>query len=163
MFLLLTAAVWDFIISTPTVRCVSPIGIVDYPTTFVLCRDENILPCWVYNESGCVVPHIIHAADTKRGKMWKHEPRLVLVALLIGWKIGARTLNQSLSEVIVNQSNSLITFDTQLKTARRRRRRRRRRRALFSISNRWLFICLKITKQNRKKKYKISMTVYSVK
>ena len=27
-----------------------------------------------------------------------------------------RTLNQSLSEVIINQSNSLITFDTQLKT-----------------------------------------------
>ena len=30
---------------------------------------------------------------------------------------GARTLNQSLSEVMQNQSNSLITFDTQLKTA----------------------------------------------
>ena len=32
-------------------------------------------------------------------------------------KNGARTLNQSLSEVMQNQSNSLITFDTQLKTA----------------------------------------------
>ena len=28
-----------------------------------------------------------------------------------------RTLNQSVSEVIINQSNSLITFDTQLKSA----------------------------------------------
>ena len=45
------------------------------------------------------------------------EPRLVLVSLLIDWKNGARTLNQSLSEVIINQSNYLITFDTQLKTA----------------------------------------------
>ena len=45
------------------------------------------------------------------------QPRLVLVSLLIGWKSGARTLNQSLSEVIINQSNYLITFDTQLKTA----------------------------------------------
>ena len=44
------------------------------------------------------------------------EPRLVLVSLLIGWKNGAKTLNQSLNEVIINQSNSLITFDTQLKT-----------------------------------------------
>ena len=32
-------------------------------------------------------------------------------------KNGARTLNQSLSEVIINQSNSLIIFDAQLKTA----------------------------------------------
>ena len=45
--------------------------------------------------------------------MCKREPRLVLVSLLIGCKSGARTLNQSLSEVIINQSNSLITFDTQ--------------------------------------------------
>ena len=42
---------------------------------------------------------------------------MVLVSLLIGLKNGARTLNQSLSEVIMNQSNYLITFDTQLKTA----------------------------------------------
>ena len=34
----------------------------------------------------------------------------------ISWPI-ARTLNKSLSEEIKNQSNSLITFDTQLKTA----------------------------------------------
>ena len=49
--------------------------------------------------------------------MCTREPRLVLVSLLIGWKNGARTLNQSLSELIINQSNYLITFDTQLKTA----------------------------------------------
>ena len=50
--------------------------------------------------------------------MCTREPRLVLVSLLIGWKSGARTFNQSsLSEVIITQSNSLITFDTQLKTA----------------------------------------------
>ena len=36
---------------------------------------------------------------------------------LIGWKNGAKTLNQSLSEVIINQSNSLITLDAQLETA----------------------------------------------
>ena len=35
---------------------------------------------------------------------------MVLVSLLIGWKNGARTLNQSLSEVMQNQSNLLITF-----------------------------------------------------
>ena len=51
--------------------------------------------------------------------MCTREPRLVLVSLLIGWKSGARTLNQSLSEVMQNQSNSLITFDTQLKTTLR--------------------------------------------
>ena len=49
--------------------------------------------------------------------MCTREPRLVLVSLLIGWKRGARILKQSLSEVMQNQSNSLITFDTQLKTA----------------------------------------------
>ena len=49
--------------------------------------------------------------------MCTREPRLVLVSLLIGWKSGARTLNQSLSGVMQNQSNSLITLDTQLKTA----------------------------------------------
>ena len=51
--------------------------------------------------------------------MCKREPRLVLVLLLIGSKIDARTLSQSLSEVMQkqNQSNSLITFDTQLETA----------------------------------------------
>ena len=48
--------------------------------------------------------------------MCTREPRLVLVSLLIGWKNGARTLNQSLNEVIIDQSNYLITFDTQLKT-----------------------------------------------
>ena len=48
--------------------------------------------------------------------MCTREPRLVLGSLVIGWKNGARTLTQSLSEVIINQSNSLITFDTQLKT-----------------------------------------------
>ena len=48
--------------------------------------------------------------------MCTREPRLVLVSLLIGWKNGARTLNQSLSEVIINQSSYLITFDNQLKT-----------------------------------------------
>ena len=32
-----------------------------------------------------------------------------------GLKSGARNLNQSLSEVIMTQSNSQITFDTQLK------------------------------------------------
>ena len=36
--------------------------------------------------------------------------------LLVSLLIGARTLKQSLSEVIINQSNSLITFDTELKT-----------------------------------------------
>ena len=47
------------------------------------------------------------------------QPRATsgLVSLLIGWKNGARPLNQSLSEVMQNQSNSLITFDTHLKTA----------------------------------------------
>ena len=45
----------------------------------------------------------LHEADTKRGKMCTHEPQLVLVALLIGWKSGAQTLNQSLSEVMQNQ------------------------------------------------------------
>ena len=51
--------------------------------------------------------------------MCKREPRLVLVLLLIGSKIDARTLSQSLSEVMQkqNQSNLLITFDTQLETA----------------------------------------------
>ena len=34
-------------------------------------------------------------ADTKRGKMCTRGPRLVLVSLLIGWKSGVRTLNQS--------------------------------------------------------------------
>ena len=35
-----------------------------------------------------------------------------------GWlKNGAKTVNQSLSEVIINQRNYLITFDTQLKIA----------------------------------------------
>ena len=61
-----------------------------------------------------------HVVDTKRGKMRTRQPRLVLVlevSLLIGWKSGARTWNQSLIEVMQNQSNSLITFDTQLKTA----------------------------------------------
>ena len=48
--------------------------------------------------------------------MCTRELRLVLVSLLIGWKSGAITLNQSLSEVMQNQSNYLITFDTQLKT-----------------------------------------------
>ena len=47
--------------------------------------------------------------------MCTREPRLVLVSLLIGGKSGARTLDQSPSEVMQNQSNSLITFDTQLK------------------------------------------------
>ena len=60
---------------------------------------------------------ITRIADTKRGKMCTREPQLVLVSLVIGWKSGARTLNQSLSEVMKNQSNSLITFGTQLKTA----------------------------------------------
>ena len=45
------------------------------------------------------------------------DPRLVLVPLLIDGKSCARTLNQSPGEVMQNQSNSLITFDTQLKTA----------------------------------------------
>ena len=49
--------------------------------------------------------------------MCSGKPRLVLVSLLIGWNNGARTLNQSLSEVMQNQSNSLTTFDTQWKTA----------------------------------------------
>ena len=49
--------------------------------------------------------------------MCTREPCLVLVSLLISLKSGARTLNQSLSEVLQNQSNSLITFDFQLKTA----------------------------------------------
>ena len=49
--------------------------------------------------------------------MCTRKPRLVLVSLMIGWKNGARTLIQSLSEVMQNKSNSLITFDTQLKTA----------------------------------------------
>ena len=37
--------------------------------------------------------------------------------ICFGFTCGARTLNQSLSEAMPNQSNSLITFDTQLKTA----------------------------------------------
>ena len=49
--------------------------------------------------------------------MCTREPQLVLVSLLIGWKSGASTLNQSLSEVMQNQSNSLITFDILLKTS----------------------------------------------
>ena len=35
------------------------------------------------------------------------DPRLVFLSLLIGWKSGARTLNQSLSEVIQNQIHSI--------------------------------------------------------
>ena len=35
----------------------------------------------------------------------------------IGWKSGTKTVNQSLDEVMQNQSNSLLTFDAQLKTA----------------------------------------------
>ena len=49
-----------------------------------------------------------------------YEPQLVLVSLVIGRKSGVRTPiteNQSLSEVMQNQRYSLITFDTQLKTA----------------------------------------------
>ena len=49
--------------------------------------------------------------------MCSQEPRLVLVSLLIGWKSVATTLNQSRCGVMQNQSNLLITFDTQLKTA----------------------------------------------
>ena len=81
--------------------------------------------------------------------MCTREPLLVLVSLVIGWKSGARTLNQSLSEVMQNQGNSLITFDTQLKTAltannifRQRSRGRRRRpclRPLLSPSRRNLY------------------------
>ena len=43
------------------------------------------------------------------------EPQLVFVSLVIGWKSGVTTLNQSLSQVMQNQSNLLITFNTQLK------------------------------------------------
>ena len=42
---------------------------------------------------------------------------MFFVSRLIGGQNGARTLNQSLIEVMQDQSNSLITFDTQLKTA----------------------------------------------
>ena len=49
--------------------------------------------------------------------MCARKPRLVRVSLLVGWRNGARTSNQSLSEVMQTQSYSLITFDTQLKTA----------------------------------------------
>ena len=49
--------------------------------------------------------------------MCTREPRLDLVSLPIGWRNGARILNVSPSEVMHSQSNSLITFDTQLKTA----------------------------------------------
>ena len=48
--------------------------------------------------------------------MCTREPWLVLFSLLIGWKSGARNFNQSPSEVMQNQSNSLINFGTQLKT-----------------------------------------------
>ena len=43
--------------------------------------------------------------------MCTRQPRLVLVSLVIGWKNGTRTLKQSLSEVMQNQNNLLITFD----------------------------------------------------
>ena len=48
--------------------------------------------------------------------MCTREPRLVWVSLLIDRESGARTLNKSLSEEMQNQSNSQITFKTQLKT-----------------------------------------------
>ena len=68
------------------------------------------------SECKCEV-FLMRISFTKCGKMYTREPRLVLISLLIGWKSGAKTLIQSLSEVMQNQSNSLITFDTQLKTA----------------------------------------------
>ena len=49
--------------------------------------------------------------------MCTRKPGLVLVSLLIGRKNDVRTLNQPLNEAMQNQSNSLITFDTKLKSA----------------------------------------------
>ena len=52
------------------------------------------------------------ARENARDKSW-----LVLVLHLNGWVADASFLNQSQSVVKQNQSNSAITFDTQLKTA----------------------------------------------
>ena len=49
--------------------------------------------------------------------MCTRRARLVLVSLLIGSQNDAKTFDQSLSEVMQNQCNSLITFDTQFKPA----------------------------------------------
>ena len=56
-------------------------------------------------------------ADTKRWKMCTRKPQLVLVSLLIGLQNGTRSFYQSLSEVMQNQGNSLITINTRLRTA----------------------------------------------
>ena len=45
------------------------------------------------------------------------KSRLVLVLLLIGGESGARFFSQSQTVAMQNQSNCVITFDTQMKTA----------------------------------------------
>ena len=52
------------------------------------------------------------ARETRAGKL-----RLVLVLLLIGRESDARFVSQSQTVAMQNQSNCVITFDTQLKTA----------------------------------------------
>ena len=69
--------------------------------------------------------------------MCTREPQLDLVSLLIGWKSDARTLNQSLSELIINKSNLLITFDTQLKTTLLHSALVQSSRTTFSTNQKW--------------------------
>ena len=52
------------------------------------------------------------ARKTRAGKL-----RFLLVLPLIGRESGARFLSQSQTVAMQNQSNCVITFDTQLKTA----------------------------------------------
>ena len=56
-------------------------------------------------------------AGAKRGKTRAGKSRLVLVLLLIGRERSARFFSQSRAVAMQNQSNSVITYDTQLKTA----------------------------------------------
>ena len=58
-----------------------------------------------------------HVARAKRGKTRAGKSRLVLVLLLIGQESGARFFSQSQTVAVQNQSNCVITFDAQLKTA----------------------------------------------
>ena len=53
----------------------------------------------------------------KRRKTRASKSQLVLVLLLIGRESGVRFFSQSQTVAMQNQSNCVITFDTQLKTA----------------------------------------------
>ena len=75
------------------------------------------------NSQGCQTSEFnksskqIRVAGAKRGKTRAGKSRLLLVLLLIGRESGARFFSQSQTVAMQNQSNCVITFDTQLKTA----------------------------------------------